>query len=657
MKLPLLCIVVLLSIPCFAQHDTFPYARITYAELDTKYPQDTSASIVIIQEFGRAEIDNENDHNLLFTYHVKLKVLKKEGLDEANIEIELRKNRSATEVLKNVRASSFNIENNSIQETKVLTRNVFTTTHEDYDLKKFTIPNVRVGTVIEYEYQLESPFFVLNFRPWSFQGEFPKLSSEYWATIPANYRYNAALTGVLELKQNENEVLKDYFTPGGGRVADCIRYKWSMKNVPAFIEEDYMTSPRNFLAAINFELIQIEYFDGRKDRVTKEWADVDQELRTYDKFGVQLKRGKEVAEEHLSVIMAGQPDSLLRAQEIFEFVRKWYHWNENFGFYSEAGIKKAFEEATGNVGDLNLTLVAALRFAGYRVDPMILSTRRHGTPTDLFPVLSEFNYVVAKLDLGGKTYLLDATDDFLPFGVVPERCLNGKGRVIPVKAASYWFDIKPADRFRRMSSLTLKLSADGKLTGTVSNTYAGYKAAEVREGIKENKTPEDYLKEKFKEFQGEITDISYLNLENFSKPLVEKFTIRLDFIDPANANSFLINPFIMGHLSRNPFRSAQRIYPVDYGAPIDATDIINIELPADFETDELPEKVGLGLPNNGGRFICTVKKEGRILTISSALAISKTLFSPDEYHYLKEMYTQAIKSYSMDIVLKKKTGQ
>ena len=81
----------MLSIPGLAQHDTFPYGRVTYADLNTQYPQDTSASVVIIQEFGRAEIDNENDHNLLFTYHVKFKVLKKEGLDEANIEIELRK--------------------------------------------------------------------------------------------------------------------------------------------------------------------------------------------------------------------------------------------------------------------------------------------------------------------------------------------------------------------------------------------------------------------------------------------------------------------------------------------------------------------------------------------------------------------------------------
>lgn len=657
MKGTLSFILILVSLYCTAQQDPFPFGNVTVNDLNAKCSNDTSASVLILREFGRSEIDNGNDHNLIFTYHVKLKILKKAGLDQANVEIVLDRRKELSEKLISVNASAFNIENDRVQETKLAMKNVFTTTHDGYDLKKFTIPNVRVGTVIEYEYQLESPFFSLNFRPWIFQGDFPKLSSEYWAIIPANYRYNIALRGLLSLSKNENEVLDDYFTPGGGRVADCVRYKWAMTDIPAFIEEDYMTSRRNFVSAIQFELIQVEYFDGRKDRVTKEWEDVDQELRLYDKFGVQLRRGKEVAETQLLQIMRNQPDSLVRAQEVFEFVRNWFTWNDNFGFYSEAGIKKAFEDKKGNVGDINLTLVAALRFAGYRADPMLLSTRRHGTPTELFPVLSEFNYVVAKLDLMGKTYLLDATDDFLPFGVIPERCLNGKGRVIPTKTASYWFDIKPADRYRRSTSILLKLDAAGKLTGTVSNTYMGYKAADVRAGIYSSPTPNEYLTNRLKQFPGEITNIKYQNLETFSKPLVEKFEVTMDLLDPGSANSFLFNPFVLGKLTTNPFKSSERIYPVDYGAPIDETDVIQIDLPADLDSEELPPNVGLALPANGGRFIYTAKKDNNVLVISSVLAISKTLFAPEEYHFLKEMYNRAINAYSMDIVLIKKPGR
>jgi hypothetical protein len=106
--------------------------------------------------------------------------------------------------------------------------------------------------------------------------------------------------------------------------------------------------------------------------------------------------------------------------------------------YSESGIKKAFDNKTGNVGDINLSLIAALKYANLDVEPMMLSTRDNGLVTEIYPVITEFDYVVAKLNIGDKVYLLDATDQYYPFGLVPVRCLNGKGRVMGNKE-SYWY--------------------------------------------------------------------------------------------------------------------------------------------------------------------------------------------------------------------------
>jgi hypothetical protein len=657
MKVNLLCVFLLLSFESFGQDKLpFPFSVITIQDLNFKYEKDSTAIAVIIREFGHAEIENSNDNNLLFTFHVKMKILKKEGLSLANIELQLDKQKEKIERLRKVTGSSYNLENGKIKETKFSPKNVFTESSKEYDLKKFALPNVQVGTVIEYEYQIESPFFVLNFWPWDFQNDLPKISSEYWAIVPANYRYNIALRGGLPLIKNESKVLKESFSPGGGLLADCVWYQWAMKNIPPFDEEDYMTSRENFVSAIRFELTQIDHFDGRKDKVTKEWTDVDLELSQYEKFGTQLRRGKEVVDQHIGGLLISEPDSLTRAQNIFQFVREWYVWNGNFGFYSEAGIKKAFEEKKGNVGDINLTLVAAFRYAGFSSDPIILSTRKHGITTDLFPVLSQFNYVVAKLTINNKTYLLDATEDFLPFGVLPERCLNGRGRVM-AKPKSYWLEIKPTDRYRKITNMQLTMGQAGELSGVVTNTYSGYKAAEVREAVYSHSNPDDFMNEKRKGWSvGEINDFSFTNLSAVSKPLVETLQIKLEAIDLSKGNTFLLNPFIMDKISENPFKSAERTYPVDYGAPREEIQVITIDLPEIIDIDELPEKIGVALPNNGGRFIYEVKKEGKKVIINSSLVISRTTFSPTEYHFLKEFYNRAINAYGMDLMLKKKQG-
>ena len=235
-------LVGILSDTCFGQDaaEQYEFGSTTYRELEMKtYEKDTAAAAVVLQEFAHATIDNGNDHNLILTYYVRIKILKKAGLEKANVSLMMQKNEGRQEVVRNIQASSFNFENGTKTEMKLQSKNIFSENYNKYwDLKKFAIPNVRVGSVIEYEYELETPFFVSTFRPWEFQTDIPKVQSEYWATIPANYRYNIALKGLLKLSKHEDKVLKDYFSPGGGHKADCVRFMWGMKDIPAFIEEE-----------------------------------------------------------------------------------------------------------------------------------------------------------------------------------------------------------------------------------------------------------------------------------------------------------------------------------------------------------------------------------------------------------------------------------
>jgi hypothetical protein len=484
------------------------------------------------------------------------------------------------------------------------------------------------------------------------------LESEYWARIPHVYHYNITLRGFLKLSKNESSVEKACLGSArdplsGGFSADCVLMKLGMKNIPAFIEEDYMTAKKNFISSVQFELSQVQYPDGRVDKITKEWKDAEQELRMESRFGVQLRRGKDI-EAEVKKLIEGESGELDKAKKVYNFIKDWFVWNETFGKYSEYGISKAFEARKGNVGDINLSLVAALRHAGLEVEPVILSTRANGTVVELHPVLSEFNYVIAKVNIGEKSYLADATEKYYPFGLLPERCLNGKGRAIG-DGKSYWVDLKPNDVGKTVSLYSFVLDDEGVMTGTLETTFIGYDAVNKREEIVSFPSQDEYIRE-LKGTMGsiEINGYEIKNLDDIEKPITRKLAITLRAFDP-DVSNFLFNPFFFDKWSENPFKSRERLYPVDFAAPVERTIVFNLEYPPGFEIVNLPEKGGLSLPNAGGRFLFeAVAKDGNKLSINNSLSIRKTVFSSSEYHYLKELFNRIIQVQGGELVFKKK---
>lgn len=649
---------LLVGFYCFAQEDIgFPYGQISMPDLLMKsYTKDSTANALVLNEFGKSWIDNENDNNLLHTYHVRIKILNSKGFDQANIAIPLYKNGSKQEQVHKIQASTFNLVNNRIEETKFDSKKVFKENKSKYqDLTKFTLPNIKEGSIIEIIYTLESPY-IFNFRPWDFQSDIPKLHTEYWARIPGNYIYNMTLRGFLKLQKQESELIENCFTPGGTNKADCVLYKYAMMDVPAFVEEEYMTAKVNFVSSINFELSEVRHFDGRKDKITKEWTDIDQELRNHASFGGQLRKGKDIFKENLAQLISTENDSLKKAQQIFDFIKNWYTWNDYLAKYSDLGIKKAFENKTGNVGDINLSLIAALNYAGFKAEPVILSTRDNGLPIEVHPVMSNFNYVIGKVSIGGISYLLDATDPFLTFGTIPIRCLNGKGRVIPAKGASYWVDINPVAKLKSASILDLTLQPDGHFTGKLSNLSQGYDAMRERKHISSFNNHEAYIEdldEKWNKIK--IGKYEINNLDKLDQPLTQQYEVQIEGFDNINKNRLFLNPFFIEEWSKNPFTAKERLYPVDLGAPLESQLTLNLEYPADFQMETPPASTIINLPNKGGRFMFSVQNIGNKVILNSIITLNKAVYSSAEYSYLKELFNKIVQSYQTNLIFTKKS--
>jgi hypothetical protein len=639
----------------FAQEHGFPFGNGLLPALEMKsYPGDTAAAAVVLQEFGEAYVDSD-ELNLRFEYHVKIKILKPSGLKYGDVELYLHRQEGKGETVNWFHASTFNLEKGKIVESKMDERKPMRQELNTYTVvQSYALPNVKVGSLVEYTYHIESPW-LNKFHPWEFQSEIPKASSEYWATIPAYYQYNVTLRGFLKLTRNDSELMRNAFNVTGLGSADCARLMYAMKAIPAFVEESYVTARSNYLSAINFELLEVRYPDGRVEKITTEWKDAMNKLWIDPQFGGQIKKGKNILEDDIAPVVAGIDDPLAKAKKIYDFVKLQYEWNGILGKYCENGIRKAFDSRKGNIGDINLTLIAALRAADLPANPLILSTRANGFPIEIHPVITDFNYVIASLQLGDKQFLLDATDDFLPFGLIPERCINSKGRLMEDRD-SKWIPLNAPGTKKWVAIMNLKVLGDGKVSGNVALNYYSYSAVDERKRIySANDNPRPRLSARAGGGMEStvMSNIVFENLDDLDKHVVVKFDIESDAFDPAGSPTWLLNPFFVSSWKENPFKSAERLYPVEFGIPIDERMIVNIEFPEGHQVKSVPETVALALPNNGGRYLFQAKVDGNKVSLSSNFIITKNYYSAEEYHYLKELFARMIQTQATDLVIER----
>lgn len=656
MKYFLLVYALLYSSILFGQD--FKFLDVTQEELNLKnVALDSNANAVVLREFGTAAIRlNESEGQLFieFQYHVRIKILNKNGFEHANIIIPLYINGDRADNIESLTATTINYTNGEISYNELDKKKIFKEKKNKYvTLTKFTMPNLTEGSIIEYTYTMHSPR-IFNFKSWEFQTDIPKMHSEYIAYIPALYNYNVVLVGGQKLTSQDAEISRECLRIQG-RPYDCSKMTYIMKDIPALVEEDFMTAPSNFRSAIRFELSDYITSTGIKKSITKEWKDVDYELMDDKSFGGQLKR-KDIFTALLPEMLKGTTAPLSKSQAIYDYIKRNIKKNGFIGIYSENTIKKALETHSGNTADINLALIAALNAAGIDAEALLLSTRSNGVVNSLFPVITDFNYVVAKANIDGKSYLLDASDPLMPFGLLPFYCINGRGRAMPQKKPSYWYELKAGKKESTRYNLDAELGSDGKLKGVLTTYSIGYAAVNKRNKILAASSIDDFV-EKLDESMPKISILKHeiKNLDSLENPLIESYHIEMQVFDNTDHESLFFSPFFIERITKNPFNLNERTYPVDLGTESEMRIFLSIKLPENYILADKPKDLSIGLADNGGRYLCSTTLEDRLLNFSQLLQFNKPIYHPEEYLSLKELYSRIIQSQKTDVILRKQS--
>jgi hypothetical protein len=634
----------------------FEFGKLTIEDLDFKKVHfDSTANAVVLREFGTASVaidDITGQSYISYNYHAKIKILNKQGFNEANIQIPFRTYGNRVDELTRLTAVTINFTEKGTVKTELDPKNVFTDKKSKYlTVKKFTMPDIREGSIVEYSYQVKIPY-IFNFVSWEFQSAIPKLHSEYIAFIPPIYNFNASIRGYLKLTDEKAVISSDCIRINGQNL-DCSKITYIMKDIPAFIEENFMTAASNFKSAIYYELSDVQHLTGGNSKITKTWKNVDYELITEKTFGGQIKK-KDLFIPLLPGILKNTTDELSKANAIYDYIKKNIKWNNYYGKYSENDVKKALEIHSGNVGDINLALIAALSAANFDVEALILSTRNNGTANNLYPVISDFNYVVAKVNIAGKSYLLDASQPYLPFGLLPHHCMNERGRVINLKKESYWYDIKASQKDASYYFFDGQLTADGKITGSMSISSYGYAALTKRENIAEAGSLTAFI-ESFDEKLPNVRIINHqlINVDSLNKELIEKYTVEMKLGGDFNVDQLYFNPYLIDRNTKNPFNLNERLYPVDLGSIVERHVTMNLRIPADFVLVDKPKDIALSLPGGNAKYINRIAFGDGEVKLLEVLQLNKPVFGAEEYLSLKELYSRIIQHQNTDLILKK----
>jgi hypothetical protein len=671
--LELLCL-FLLKNPCVAQdRERIKHTLDKVSPADFVLPStpiiDSGTNAVILSDQGEVHyIGNDKDwFSMVYTRQTKIKILHKTAFDLATVAISLFGEDEKLERLSHVAAVTCNLEKGQITELPLDPKDVFITRRDkEHRAAKFSLPGVKEGSVIEYIYTIVSDYWDV-LPAWEFQSIlYPCLRSEYLVEIPQTLDFIMVRQGVHPFSLDRGSsghrsysvTEKRDITSGLGIAddrqyfvnANTINHDWVIANVPAFGTERFLTTPNNYIDKLDFQLDKT-YNGETATNYTNNWSKATEEMLSKESFGGAL------AEENgwvnqLSDRIGIDGGALAQAKTVYYYVSQHFTCTNQYDKYVETGFKDVIRNYSGNVGEINLLLIALLRKRGLLAEPVVLSTREYGFNLVSYPVLNRLNYVVVRLYIGGKLYYLDATHPQLGFGQLPGNCYNGHARVISKQDSSsvyFW-----ADSLKESKVTMVLLSGTEKgLEGTLHTTLGPEESYQLRREIAEH-GEQQYFKDIQKDY-GQDAEISNGGFDSLAR-LEDPVKIHYDFVlkQTPGASVLYLNPVMGDGWRENPFKAAERKYPVEMPYAMDQTYVFSMEIPEGYVVDELPKSAKVALNENQGYFEYLLQQQRDEIQMRCRVRLNKAVFAPEDYGGLRDFFAIIVKKENEQIVLKKK---
>jgi hypothetical protein len=502
--------------------------------------------------------------------------------------------------------------------------------------KSFTMPEVNVGSIIEYKYKIQWPWIITD-NSWTIQHEL--------YTVKESFRMKP-YSGGLQGFENGYQVAALYshmpnnvkpVQKGGG-------YELDVENMPAFESEGYMPPEEDLKPQMRFF-----YISMGSSTADKFWQDAGRKWN--DEVERFIGNRKEISQAAAQAIgNETDPEQKLRklyarAQQIrnlsYERERTELELKkENIKLNQNAGDVLA--RGTGDREDITRLFVAFARAAGFDASIVRVSNRQNKFFDKGLLSKRQLDTEIAVVNQGGKDVYLDPGTIFCPYGYLRWNRtstqgikLDKKGGVLVMAPAA------PYDKATIRRNAEMVLDGGGNLTGTITVKFEGGDALEHR--LDERQTDEAGRKKDLEdELQAWLPSGAIIQLtksegwDSSDAPLIATFSVNMPGYASTAGKRLLLPTYLFQARQMDAFKHADRKYPVYFPYAFGESDRVSITLPAGYTLENAPQQQTARLSYAGYQNLAQF--DGKQLITQRVLQVNGIFFRLEQYPEVKTFF-------------------
>lgn len=426
--------------------------------LETAYPD--AEAIVLLDEAFVEVFPREKYSFSEYTRHTVIKILKETGFKYANVMIPYQ----GDEKVSGIKARTLfpdgrilSLSSNHIFDTHLLQKSVF---YSDLRAKRFTLPGIEKGCIVEYTWQKTVMSFTL-WTQWDFQYEIPVLRSRYVLRCPSDWE--------IKWKTYGQTIEPSFEKMPSGMKSDRI---WQLENIPPFVPEPAMPSQTGAPIRLMFSPIGMTT-----------WQEVG--LWFSKLCENQFKADADIRNK-VQVLTSEIEDPKEKLQAIFEFIRdniRYLAIEVGIGRYQPHRASEVFRHRYGDCKDMMGLLITMAKEIGFKVYPAFVLTRSQGEIDTSLVSPAWFNHAIALAEFSDGTRIwMDPTERGCLFGELPWYDQNVSGLVIRENGKSEFVQtpmVSPEEN-RVFRKWYIHVDSSGMGRGEVFIEFYGAQAMEMR---------------------------------------------------------------------------------------------------------------------------------------------------------------------------------
>lgn len=633
-------LVLLLAVSCvtllsFSWHSMFADDWLPLDPADLKMTSEPKApgapAIFLYRQVDRKDSGRANSE---YNY-VRIKILTEEGRRYANVEIPYHKSRSAISTL---RARTIHPDGTIINfDGKTFDQMVYKAKGAKYLAKTFTMPDVQVGSIIEYRffYDLEDGYvfdsqWILSDELYTRKANFSLVPYD---RFEVRWSWPGGLpAGTQPPKEDPQKVIR-----------------MTAQDIPAFQVEDYMPPPNELKFRVDFT-----YSDsGFEENADKFWKKYGK--KTDDKVESFVNKRKVMEQAVAETVSPGdsQDTKLRKLYARCQQIRNLSYENSKTAEEFKRNLKPiqsvedVYKNGYGYGGQITWLFLGLARAAGFEAFPVMVSGRGEYFFNPHRMNSSELDSNVVLVKLNGKNLFLDPGAAFTPYGLLPWQESGVDGRILDKDGGSWvQTDMVPSAASKIQRKAELKLTEEGTLQGKVTVSFTGLEALTKRsEQRNEDDTArKTFLEEQLKEYIPAASEVELTNKpdwKNPEAPLVAEYDVKVEGWVSAAGRRAILPVGLFSVAEKHTFEHTDRVQPVYFQYYYSKEDDINIELPAGWQVTTMPKAEDKDA--KAAQYTLKIDNNKNAVHISRTLRSDLFMVPKDTYPALRQFF-QVVRS-------------